>query len=223
MTSRPRAPGLLHGRSCGRNSSWPPRPGTLFSYLAIGLPPALPQASLLTTTKLQSFKKFADLLEAKIKGPGRAALSCSRDTSCRSVRLFWASDAGYSSVWCWVRAALGKDFQAVFGKVRLECVGAVKGGPDFTSSVAPDVTVAIAGSVHRPNQDVPASAARGSRDMEVVLSHRGSRAIQATAAASVSKTPSAASARGLTAGKGTAAPAAGEAPAAASSLRGSPV
>ena len=178
--------------------------------------------SLLKTTKLQSFKQFADLIDAKIKGKGRAALSCSRDTSCRSVLLFWASDAGYGSVWCWVRAALGTDFQTVFGKVRLECVVAAKSGPDFASSVAPEITVGTAGSVERPIQAAPPSAARGSRDMEVVSSHRGSRAIQATAAASVSKTPSAASAPSLTAGKGTAAPAVGEASAAAaSSLRGS--
>ena len=177
--------------------------------------------SLLKTTKLQSFKQFAGLIEAKIKGKGRAALSCSRDTSCRSVLLFWASDAGYGSVWCWVRAALGTDFQTVFGKVRLECVVAAKSGPDFASSVAPEITVGTAGSVERPIQAAPPSATPGSRDM-AVSSHRGSRAIQATAAASVSKTPSAASAPSLTAGKGTAALAVGEASAAAaSSLRGS--
>ena len=178
--------------------------------------------SLLKTTKLQSFKQFAGLIEAKIKGKGRAALSCSRDTSCRSVLVFWASDAGYGSVWCWVRAALGTDFQTVFGKVRLECVVAAKSGPDFASSVAPEITVGTAGSVERPIQAAPLSAARGSRDMEVASSHRGSRAIQATAAASVSKTPSAASAAAasapsLTAGKGTAAFAVGAASAAAAS------
>ena len=166
------------------------------------------------------FKKFADLLAAKISGTSRAVLSCSRDVNKRSVLLFWASDAGYASVWCWVRAALGVDYQALFGKVRLECVLAKNGRPEFSSVVAPEIAVATAGAVNLGLPGGPPSSARSSRDREAASAPRGSRAGEAVAAALASEVPSAASAlRGSTAGNAIAASDACEAPAVASALR----